>query len=112
MTIRDSVGQKIQQLREAKTLSRPELARRSNISRSHLFHIEQGQMLPGLGTLEKISRALEVGLGSFLSPKSEMELLLQDEFIPVAHPFVHRLNHRQRQLLLETLQVAPRKNEI
>jgi transcriptional regulator with XRE-family HTH domain len=101
----------IRRLRESHSMTRSELARRSKMSRSHLWHIEQGHMLPGLGTLEKISRALEVGMGRLLSARSDSDVLLEDGFIRVAHPYLRHLDHRQRQLLLETLQAAPRKRD-
>jgi transcriptional regulator with XRE-family HTH domain len=104
-----AISDVIRQLRESRMMSRPQLARHSKISRSHLFHIEQGDLTPGIGTLEKISRALDVGMGRLLAARSDSEVLLEDGFIRVAHPFVRRLDQRQRQLLLQTLQAAPRK---
>jgi transcriptional regulator with XRE-family HTH domain len=40
----------------------------SGVSRSYLSRIEDGQMTPSIGTLEKITEALEVSLYMFLSP--------------------------------------------
>jgi len=46
-----------------------------------LSRIESGQMTPSLGTLEKISEALNVGLNRFFIPESDGEALLEDPFI-------------------------------
>ena len=104
------IGQRILHLRESRMMTRPQLARRSEVSRSHLWHIEQGHMIPGLGTLEKISEALNVGLIRFFIPDSGEEVL-EDSFIQSVRPFVRRLDCEQRQLLLKTLQAAPRNSK-
>ena len=107
MSTRAVIGQRISQLRESRMMTRPQLARRSKVSRSHLWHIEQGHMVPGLSTLERISEALDVGLVRLFS-RSDDEFLLEDTFIRDMQPFLRRLGYRQRQLLLKTLEAAPR----
>ena len=107
MSARAVIGQRISELRQSRMMTRPQLARRSNVSRSHLWHIEQGHIVPGLGTLEKISEALNIGLLRLFS-RSEAELLLEDTFIREMQPFLRRLDYRQRELLLKTLEAAPR----
>src|SRR6266571_1571645 len=61
----ENIGQRIRQLRES----------RAKVSRSYLSRIESGQMTPSLGTLEKISEALNVGLNRFFIPESDGEAL-------------------------------------
>ena len=107
MSTRDVIAQRISQLRESRMMTRPQLARRSKVSRSHLWHIEQGHMMPGLSTLKKISEALNVGLARMLS-RSDAEFLLEDTFIRELQPFLSRLDCQQRQLLLKMLEAAPR----
>jgi hypothetical protein len=46
-----------------------------------------------------------------LSLDSDAELLHEDGFIRVAHPFVRQLDHRQRSLQLKTLQAAHRRED-
>lgn len=102
-----NVGQRLQQLRESRQMTRGQLQSLSGVSRSYVWHIEQGHMLPGLSTLEKISEALNVGLIRFFIPDSG-ETVLEDAFVQTICPFVRRLDSQQRQLLLKTLQAAPR----
>ena len=104
-----NIGQRLRELRDARGLTREQLQSRSKVSRSYVWHIENQHCTPSLATVEKISGALEVGLGPFLTPKSDAEILLEDGFTRIAHPFVRQLNHHQRQLLLKTLRAAPRK---
>jgi transcriptional regulator with XRE-family HTH domain len=99
-------GDQIRVLREARRLSRPQLAARASVSRAHLWHLEKNQMMPGLVTLEKIAAALDVGLSRFfIQPDG---LLLEDSFVQKIQPFLPRLNSQQRELLLRTLQAAPK----
>jgi transcriptional regulator with XRE-family HTH domain len=99
-------GDQIRMLREARLLSRPQLAARASVSRAHLWHLEKNQMMPGLITLEKIAAALDVGLGRFFIHSDG--LLLEDPFIQTIQPFLRRINSQQRELLLRTLQAAPK----
>ena len=99
-------GDQIRMLREARRLSRPQLAARASVSRTHLWHLEKNHMTPGLVTLEKIAAALDVGLSRFfIHPDG---LLLEDSFVQKIQPLLHRLNSQQRDLLLRTLQAAPK----
>src|SRR5215469_18440436 len=72
----ENIGQRIRQLRESRSMTQIQLQSRTNLSR-----IESGQMTPSLGTLEKISEALNVGLNRFFIPESDGEALLEDPFI-------------------------------
>jgi len=66
--------------------------------------IESGQMTPSLGTLEKISEALGVGLSRFFIPESNGEALLEDPFIQGLRPFLRQLDWEQWQSILKRLQ--------
>jgi transcriptional regulator with XRE-family HTH domain len=69
-----------------------------------LSRIESGQMTPSLGTLEKISEALNVGLNRFFIPESDGEALLEDPFIQGLRPFLRQLDWEQWQSILKRLQ--------
>jgi transcriptional regulator with XRE-family HTH domain len=97
----------IRELRESRAMSRPELARRSNVSRSHLWHIERGHNTPNLRTLEKISASLGVGLRHFFS-RSDAEILLEDQFVREVLPLLPHLNFQNRAQILRVLEAAPR----
>ena len=51
-----TVSKVIRELHESRSLSQTQLAQRSNISRSHLWHIERGHMLPGPSCLPPYCR--------------------------------------------------------
>ena len=100
----ESIGQRIRQLRESRSMTQSQLQSRSKVSRSYLSRIESGQMTPSLGTLEKISEALNVGLNRFFIPESDGEALLEDPFIQGLRPFLRQLDWEQWQSILKRLQ--------
>src|SRR5258708_19919014 len=61
-------------------------------------------MTPSLGTLAKISEALNVGLNRFFIPESDGEALLEDPFIQGLRPFLRQLDWEQGQSILKRLQ--------
>ena len=101
----ENIGQRIRQLRESRGMTQSQLQARSRVSRSYLSRIESGQMTPSLGTLEKISEALGVGLNRFFLPESNGETILEDPFIQGLRPFLRQLDWEQWQSILRRLQV-------
>jgi transcriptional regulator with XRE-family HTH domain len=100
----ENIGQRIRQLRESRSMTQSQLQSKSKVSRSYLSRIESGQMTPSLGTLEKISEALNVGLNRFFIPESDGEALLEDPFIQGLRPFLQQLDWEQWQSILKRLQ--------
>jgi transcriptional regulator with XRE-family HTH domain len=99
----ENIGQRIRQLRESRGMTQSQLQARSRVSRSYLSRIESGQMTPSLGTLEKISEALGVGLNRFFIPESHGEVLMEDPFIQGLRPFLRQLDLGQWQSILKRL---------
>ncbi len=102
-----SIAEVILELRRSRKMTGQELARRSQISRGHLHHIENQSFRPSLRTLEKLSVGLGIGVGRLLTLDSS-EIVLEDSFIQQIRPFLRSLNSHQRELLLRTLQAAPK----
>jgi len=102
-----SIAEVIVELRRSRRMTGQELARRSQISRGHLHHIENQSFTPSLRTLEKLSVGLGVGLRRLLTLNSS-EIVLEDSFIQQIRPFLPCLNSRHRELVLRTLQAAPK----
>lgn len=100
----ENIGQRIRQLRESRGMTQSQLQARSRVSRSYLSRIESGQMTPSLGTLEKISEALGVGLNRFFIPESNGELLMEDPFIQGLRPYLRQLDSEQWTWILKRLQ--------
>jgi transcriptional regulator with XRE-family HTH domain len=99
----ENIGQRIRQLRESRAMTQSRLQARSRVSRSYLSRIEGGQMTPSLGTLEKLSETLGVGLNQFFVPKTNGETLLEDPFIQELRPFLRQLDLEQWQSILKRL---------
>jgi len=60
------VGAKIRSLREAKNISREEVAERAKLTLQQVINVEESDVLPSLAPLIKIARVLGVRLGTFL----------------------------------------------
>lgn len=58
--ISKKIGQKIKSLRLEQKISQQDLAAACNFEKSNLARIESGRTNPTVGTLEKISQALNV----------------------------------------------------
>jgi len=102
-----TVSKLICELREARSMTRPQLARCSQIARAHLWAIETGRYVPGIVTLQRISDALGVGLGRFF--KSDVEFLLEHRFVQCVRPLLPNLNDGHRATILKVLHAAPKK---
>jgi len=102
------VSDLIRELREARSMTRPELAQRCRIARAHIWGIENGQFTPGIAILERISDALGVGVGRLLT-KSDAEILLEDPLVGFTARVLRRLTVQHRQQILKTLEAAPKK---
>jgi transcriptional regulator with XRE-family HTH domain len=99
----ENIGQRIRGLRESSGITQSQLQALSRVSRSHLSRIESGQMTPGLGTLEKISEALGVGLKRFFVPGTDGESLVEDPFIQELRPVLRQLDLEQWRSILKQL---------
>ena len=54
------IGQRLRQLREAKTLSQGDIEKRTGLLRCYTSRVENGHTVPAVETLEKYARALEI----------------------------------------------------
>ncbi len=99
----ENIGQRIRELRESRGMTQSQLQTSSRVSRSYLSRIENGQMTPSLGTLEKISEPLGIGLNRFFVPDTNGVTLLEDPFIRGLRPFLRQLDWEQWQSILKRL---------
>lgn len=66
MDKKQSVGNKIKQLRESRNLSIEQLAEKSNTHKMFIEQLESEQLVPSIAPLLKIARGLDVQLSKFL----------------------------------------------
>jgi len=95
----------IRRLRVRSGLSQRQLATRMSVPRTYVSKIENEKATPTLASLERLAKALEVTMPDLLggfrpqdglpATSSELETLLQDEFIAELLPYVHHLNGMQ-----------------
>jgi transcriptional regulator with XRE-family HTH domain len=105
----ENIGQRIRQLRKSRGLTQTQLQTASCVSKASLSRIENGQIMPGLGTLEKISEGFGVRLNLLFVPETNGETLLEDPFIEELRPFVRRLDWKQWQWILKRLAAISRQ---
>lgn len=66
MPDKNTLGEKIRQIRESRELTVADLAQNSQVSIEMIEKVEAGQLTPSLSPLLKIARGLGVRLGTFL----------------------------------------------
>ena len=54
------IGERLKELREQKKLSQGDIEKRTGLLRCYISRVENGHTVPGVDTLEKLARALEV----------------------------------------------------
>jgi transcriptional regulator with XRE-family HTH domain len=72
MKTKNSLGSKIKDYREFRQISRSELALKANLDENQLKCIEEKGIVPSLGHLIKITRALGVRIGTFLDDQDQI----------------------------------------
>jgi quercetin dioxygenase-like cupin family protein/DNA-binding XRE family transcriptional regulator len=72
MKTKISLGSKIKDYREFRQISRTELALKANLDENQLEYIEEKGIVPSLGHLIKITRALGVRIGTFLDDQDQI----------------------------------------
>ncbi|PYU17910.1 MAG: hypothetical protein DMG32_26915 [Acidobacteria bacterium] len=60
------IGDRLRALREQKNLSQGQIEKRSGLLRCYISRVEHGHTVPSIETLEKMCRALEIPLQTFL----------------------------------------------
>ncbi len=69
---KSNIGEKIKQFREMRMIAREELALNANLSVEQLRVIEEEGVVPSLGPLIRIARALGVRIGTFLDDADQV----------------------------------------
>lgn len=72
MKTKNSLGLKIKDYREFRQISRADLALKANLDETQLESIEEKGIVPSLGHLIKITRALGVRIGTFLDDQDQI----------------------------------------
>ncbi len=111
------VATAIRALRLRGGMSQRQLAMRMNVPRTYVSKIENDKATPTLSSLERLARALEVGVPDLLNGgnrtrEEEIRELVADDFIAQLVPFVSKLNGMQWSSLLgqvRDLTVHPRR---
>jgi transcriptional regulator with XRE-family HTH domain len=116
------IGERIRELREQKEMSQGEIQKRTGLLRCHISRVENGRTVPGIETLEKMARALDVPLYRLFydgEKPPELENLSKRKargeqtwgssgkearFLSQLRRFLGRVEHTDRQLILSLAQ--------
>jgi transcriptional regulator with XRE-family HTH domain len=112
------LAQSIRSLRLRNGLSQRQLALRMAVPRTYVSKIENEKATPTLSSLERLARALEVGVPDLLSGgernwQEEVRELMEDQFVAEVLPYVSQLNGMQMSSILaqvRDLTVRPRRS--
>lgn len=100
------VASSIRALRQRAGLSQRQLATRMNVPRTYVSKIENDKAMPTLSSLERLARALGVGIPDLLhSPatRTESRDLLADPFLQLLLPDLLKLDGMQRSMVLNQI---------
>jgi transcriptional regulator with XRE-family HTH domain len=108
----------IRSLRLRNGLSQRQLAARMSVPRTYVSKIENEKATPTLSSLERLARALEVGVPDLLTGgernrQEEIRDLVKDPFIAEMLPFIAQLNGMQMSSILtqvRDLTMHPRRS--
>lgn len=67
MNIKESIGSRMKELREAKGLSQKDVAYSADLDRSYIASVENGARNISCVNIEKIAKALQVSVRTFFS---------------------------------------------
>ena len=76
MTAENKIGEKIKEFREFRKISQEDLALKANLDLDQFKSIEEEGIVPSLGHLIKITRALGVRIGTFLDDQDQLGPIL------------------------------------
>jgi transcriptional regulator with XRE-family HTH domain len=83
---KESLGARIRRVREMRGLTIKDLSSRTGIDINTLECTESGEMIPALGQLARLGRALDMKMGYFISPGIDkfMTVVRKDERQPIS----------------------------
>jgi transcriptional regulator with XRE-family HTH domain len=86
------IGKKIRQIRQKQNLTQEELGEKANLHYSYIGQMERGDKIPSLKTLNKIAKALNVGLDYIL--EGPIKYSAESSAEEAINEFIHLLRTR------------------
>jgi len=96
MTVIQKVAKRIRELRKMKKMSQENLAEKANLHPTLIGKIERAEINPTIGSLEKITKALNISLAELLTFSDDKKIVDADVVI---------LN-RSIEILIQILEIA------
>ena len=106
----DFISERIFELRKLRNLTQLNVAEKMNVPRTYINKIENGKVLPGISSVERIARAFGISVYEFmLNPRDVKELhFLADPFLVSLVEHISKLSPSQKEVVLRSAAILER----
>ena len=99
----DSLGARIRKYREGRELSRAQLAENAGLTEAFLASLEDDDVYPSIGPLQKVARALGVRLGTFMDDAISRDPIISRAGERVADLTMHKTRNSRAEFVYHSL---------
>ena len=103
MTTQNTLGSRIRKFREEREISRAQLADNSGLSEAFLESLEDDDIYPSIGPLQKVARALDVRLGTFMDDEITRDPIISRTGARTADLTMHKARNSRAELVYHSL---------
>jgi transcriptional regulator with XRE-family HTH domain len=99
----ETVGSRIRKYREGREVSRAHLAEDTGLTEAFLESLEEDDVYPSIGPLQRVARALGVRLGTFMDDKITKDPIISRAGERTADLTMHRARNSRAELVYHSL---------
>jgi transcriptional regulator with XRE-family HTH domain len=99
----DTLGSRVQKYREGRAVSRAQLAEDTGLTEAFLESLEEDDVYPSIGPLQKVARALGVRLGTFMDDKITQDPIISRAGDRTADLTMHKARNSRAELVYHSL---------
>jgi transcriptional regulator with XRE-family HTH domain len=108
----DNIGEAIKKAREQKKMSQKELSAAIGIDPTQYNRIELGKSIPGLKTVAKLAKALDVTIDSLISGEQQFqEVEIKDKSLFEKVKMIDALMEEEKNIVLKVIDLALSKKK-
>jgi transcriptional regulator with XRE-family HTH domain len=99
----NSLGKRVRKYREGRGLSRAELAEHTGLAETFLESLEDDNIYPSIGPLQKVAQALGVRLGTFMDDKISQDPIISRVGERTADLTMHKARNSRAEFVYHSL---------
>jgi len=99
----DTIGARIRKYREGREISRAHLAENTGLTEAFLKSLEEDDVYPSIGPLQKVARALGVRLGTFMDDKITQDPIISRAGDRTVDLTMHKARNSRAELVYHSL---------